>query len=74
MPADAVTAQCYEQNAERILVQSMAASTMPVHLAAAEIMSCGRFNANPFTTDEQIDEWLRTTRHKVMYKDESKID
>jgi len=25
-------------------------------------------------TDAQIDEWVRTTRHKVMYKDESKID
>jgi len=37
-------------------------------------MSWGRFNADNFMTDEQIDEWVRTTRHKVMYKDESKID
>jgi len=39
-----------------------------------QIMSWGRFNADNFMTDEQIDEWVRTTRHKVMYKDESKID
>ena len=24
--------------------------------------------------DAQIDEWIRTTRHKVMYRDESKVD
>jgi nitroreductase len=119
----------YKQNAERILLQSVAASTMSAHLAAAalgyavwwitaigqediqkrikpllgvpgelavidvmcfgpplkpsykrwkkrldQIMSWGRFNADNFMTDEQIDEWVRTTRHKVMYKDESKID
>lgn len=39
-----------------------------------QIMSWGRFNADNLMTDEQIDEWVRTTRHKVMYKDESKID
>jgi 5,6-dimethylbenzimidazole synthase len=119
----------YQQNAERILLQSVAASTMSAHLAAAalgyavwwitaigqediqklikpllgvpselavidvmcfgpplkpsykrwkkrldQIMSWGRFNAENFMTDEQIDEWVRTTRHKVMYRDESKID
>ena len=119
----------YRQNAERILLQSVAASTMSAHLAAAalgyavwwitaigqediqkrikpllgvpselavidvmcfgpplkpsykrwkkglgQIMSWDRFNAENFMTDEQIDEWVRTTRHKVMYKDESKID
>jgi len=119
----------YKQNAERILLQSVAASTMSAHLAAAalgyavwwitaigqediqkrikplldvpgelavidvmcfgpplkpsykrwknrldQIMSWGRFNADNFMTDEQIDEWAQTTRHKVMYKDESKID
>ena len=119
----------YKQNAERILLQSVAASTMSAHLAAAalgyavwwitaigqediqkqikpllgvpselavidvmcfgpplkpsykrwkkrldQIMSWGRFNAENFMTDEQIDEWVRTTRHKVMYRDESKID
>jgi len=25
-------------------------------------------------TDAQIDEWVKTQRHKVMYRDESKID
>jgi len=119
----------YKQNAERILLQSVAASTMSAHLAAAalgyavwwitaigqediqkqikpllgvpselavidvmcfgpplkpsykrwkkrldQIMSWDRFNPENVMTDEQIDEWVRTTRHKVMYRDESKID
>ena len=119
----------YKQNAERILLQSVAASTMSAHLAAAalgyavwwitaigqediqsrikpllgvpdelavidvmcfgpplkpsykrwkkrldQIMSWDRFNPEHSMTDGQIDEWVRTTRHKVMYKDESKID
>jgi len=119
----------YRKNAERILLQSVAASTMSAHLAAAalgyavwwitaigqeeiqsrvkpllglpdelaiidiicfglplkpsykrwkkslgEIMSWDRFNPQRFMTDAQIDEWVKTTRHKVMYRDESKID
>jgi nitroreductase len=119
----------YKQNAERILLQSVAASTMSAHLAAAalgyavwwitaigqediqsrvkpllrvpdelavidvmcfgpplkpsykrwkkrldQIMSWDRFNADNFMTDAQIDAWVKTTRHKVMYKDESKVD
>jgi 5,6-dimethylbenzimidazole synthase len=119
----------YKQNAERILLQSVAASTMSAHLAAAalgyavwwitaigqediqqrikpllgvpdelavidvmcfgpplkpsykrwkkrldQIMSWGRFNPDHCMTDAQIDEWVKTTRHKVMYRDESKID
>ena len=119
----------YKKNAERILLQSVAASTMCAHLAAAalgyavwwitaigqeeiqqrikpllgvpdelaiidvmcfgpplkpsykrwkkrldQIMSWDRFNPDNAMTDAQIDEWVRTTRHKVMYKDESKID
>ena len=119
----------YKQNAERILLQSVAASTMSAHLAAAalgyavwwitaigqediqsrikpllgvpdelavidvmcfgpplkpsykrwkkrldQIMSWDRFNRDNSMTDAQIDEWVKTTRHKVMYKDESKID
>ena len=119
----------YKQNAERILLQSVAASTMSAHLAAAalgyavwwitaigqediqsrvkpllgvpdelavidvmcfgpplkpsykrwkkrldQIMSWDRFNPDNAMTDAQIDEWVRTTRHKVMYKDESKVD
>lgn len=119
----------YKQNAERILLQSVAASTMSAHLAAAalgyavwwitaigqeeiqrrikpllgvpedlaiidvmcfgpplkpsykrwkktlpQIMSWDRFDPKNYLTDAQIDEWIRTTRHKVMYRDESKID
>ena len=119
----------YKQNAERILLQSVAASTMSAHLAAAalgyavwwitaigqediqrkikpllgvpdelavidvmcfgpplrpsykrwkkrldQIMSWERFDPHGFLTDVEIDEWVKTTRHKVMYRDESKID
>jgi 5,6-dimethylbenzimidazole synthase len=119
----------YQQNAERILLQSVAASTMSAHLAAAalgyavwwitaigqadiqrrvkpllgvpdelaiidvmcfgppakasykrwkktlpQIMSWGRFDPANRLTDGQVDEWIRTKRHKVMYRDESKVD
>ena len=119
----------YRQNAERILLQSVAASTMSAHLAAAalgyavwwitaigqediqrkvrpllgvpdelavidvmcfgppakasykrwkkmlpQIMSWDRFDPANRMTDTQIDEWIRTQRHKVMYRDESKVD
>lgn len=119
----------YKKNAERILLQSVAASTMSAHLAAAalgyavwwitaigqeeiqkqvkpllgvpeeleiidvmcfgpplkpsykrwkksldEIMSWDRFNPANFMSDAQIDHWIKSTRHKVMFKDESKID
>jgi 5,6-dimethylbenzimidazole synthase len=119
----------YHENAERILLQSVAASTMSAHLAAAalgynvwwvtaigqeaaqsamrpllgipddlsvidlmlfgpplkppykrwkkrlpEIMSWNRFDPASYWTVEQIDEWIKTTRHKVMYRDEAKID
>jgi 5,6-dimethylbenzimidazole synthase len=119
----------YKKNAERILLQSVAASTMAAHLAAAalgyavwwitaigqeeiqkkvkpllgvpgaldvidvmcfgpplkpsykrwkkrldQIMSWDRFNAGNMMTDADIDEWVKTQRHKVMYRDESKID
>ena len=122
-------AAMYEENAERILLQSVAASTMSAHLAAAalgyavwwvtaigqariqeivkpmlgvpdalslvdimcfgpplkpsykrwkkrldQIMHWDRFNPASFMTDEQVDLWIKNTRHKVMYKDESKID
>jgi len=118
----------YKQNAERILLQSVAASTMSAHLAAAalgyavwwitaigqediqsrvkpllrvpdelavidvmcfgpplkpsykrwkkrldQIMSWDHFNTDNSMTDAQIDEWVKTTRHKVMYKDESNV-
>ncbi|MCI0548378.1 MAG: nitroreductase family protein [Candidatus Rokubacteria bacterium] len=119
----------YHQNAERILLQSVAAATMSAHLAAAalgyavwwitavgqediqrkvkpllgvpdvlaiidvmcfgpplkpsykrwkktlpQIMSWDRFDPANCMTDAQIDEWIKTTRHKVMYRDESKLD
>src|SRR5450759_4426789 len=111
--------QMYKQNAERILLQSVAASTMSAHLAAAalgyavwwitaigqediqrqikpllgvpkelsiidvmcfgppakpsykrwkkpldQILSWDRFNPECVMTAEQIDEWVKTTRHK----------
>ena len=119
----------YQANAERILLQSVAASTMSAHLAAAalgyqvwwvtaigqedaqqtirpllgvpealaiidimlfgvpakppykrwkkslsQIASWDRFNMDNFMTVDQIDEWVREHRHKVMYRDEAKID
>lgn len=119
----------YRQNAERILLQSVAASTMSAHLAAAalgyavwwitaigqeeiqtkvrpllgvpddlaiidvmcfgpplrpsykrwkksldQIVSWDRFDPRQYMTEAQIDEWVRTTRHKVMYRDESRVD
>jgi nitroreductase len=119
----------YKTNAERILLQSVAASTMCAHLAAAalgyavwwvsaigqeeiqkefkpilgvpdelsiidimcfgppqhpsykrwkkrldQIMSWDRFNMDNFLTNEQVDEWVRDTRAKVMYRDESRVD
>jgi len=119
----------YKTNAERILVQSVAAATMAAHLAAAtlgygvwwitaigqeaiqqqikplldvpedlavidvmcfgpplnppytrykkalnEILSWDHYNPDAHMTDEQIDEWIRTERHRWMYRDESKID
>ena len=97
-------AQRYERNAKSILLQSVAASTMSAHLAAAalgyavspiDIMCFGpplkpsykrwkkrldqianwdRLNPDNVMSDEEIDLWIKTTRHKVMYKDESKID
>ncbi|HEX7249044.1 MAG TPA: nitroreductase family protein [Burkholderiales bacterium] len=119
----------YKENAERILLQSVAAATMSAHLAAAalgynvwwvtaigqekaqaamkpllgipqelsvldimcfgkpakpaykrwkksleEIVSWNRFDPARFMTEAQIDEWIATTRHKVMYKDEKNVD
>jgi nitroreductase len=119
----------YQRNAERILLQSVAASTMSAHLAAAalgyavwwitaigqedlqaqvkpllgipaelevidvmcfgppakpsykrwkktlaQIMSWDRLDPANVMSDAQIDEWIKTQRHKVMYRDESRID
>ena len=119
----------YRENAERILLQSVAAATMSAHLAAAalgynvwwvtaigqdnaqkeikpllgipdelsvldillfgkpakppykrwkktlpQIMSWDRFDPANHSTLEEIDNWVKETRHKVMYRDENKID
>jgi 5,6-dimethylbenzimidazole synthase len=119
----------YRANAERILLQSVAASTMSAHLAAAalgyqvwwvtaigqddaqkslrpllgvpddlaiidimlfgvpakapykrwkktlpQIVSWEKFDMNNYMTVDQIDDWVRETRHKVMYRDEAKVD
>ena len=37
-------------------------------------MNWDRFHPANFMTDEKVDLWIKETRHKVMYKDESKID
>ena len=119
----------YRANAERILLQSVAAATMSAHLAAAalgygvwwvtaigqeeaqkalkplldvpddisvidimcfgppaqepykrwkktldEIRGWNRFNRDNYMSTDEIDEWVRNTRHKVMYKDASQVD
>ncbi|MGH8720584.1 MAG: nitroreductase family protein [Burkholderiales bacterium] len=119
----------YQQNAERILLQSVAAATMSAHLAAAalgynvwwvtaigqekaqramkpllgvpeelsvldlmcfgpaakppykrwkkalgEIVSWNRFDPAQHLSEAQIDEWVASTRHKVMYRDEKNVD
>ncbi len=126
---DSTLDRMYRLNAERILLQSVAASTMCAHLAAAalgyavwwvsaigqeeiqkefkpilgvpeeltlidimcfgpplapsykrwkkrldQIMSWDRFDTQNFLTDEQVDEWIRTERARVMYRDESRVD
>ncbi len=119
----------YHENAERILLQSVAAATMSAHLAASalgyavwwvtaigqeeaqaafkpllgvpddlsvldimcfgppaqppykrwkkdldEIRSWDRFDMRAHQSAEDIDDWVRTNRAKVMYKDESLVD
>jgi len=119
----------YQENAERILLQSVAAATMSAHLAAAalgyqvwwvtaigqddaqkaikpllgipddlsvidimlfgvpakapykrwkktlpQILSWERFDRGNYMTVDDIDAWVRETRHKVMYRDEAKVD
>jgi len=119
----------YKENAERILLQSVAASTMSAHLAAAalgytvwwvtaigqekaqtamrpllgipddiavldimcfgppakppykrwkrslgDITNWNGFDPAHHMTDEDLDEWITTTRHKVMYRDAEKVD
>jgi len=119
----------YHENAERILLQSVAAATMAAHLAAAalgyavwwvtaigqedaqndlkpllgvpddiavvdimcfgppakppydrwkkpvsEMASFGQYDMAQHKSLDDIREWVKTTRHRVMYKDKSQID
>ncbi|MGI9389730.1 MAG: nitroreductase family protein [Boseongicola sp.] len=119
----------YRENAERILLQSVAAATMSAHLAAAalgynvwwvtaigqedaqtamrpllgipdeisvldillfgppaakpykrfrkpldEIAHMDQYNRDHFLTDDEIADWIKKRRHRVMYKDASRID
>ena len=119
----------YHENAERILLQSVAAATMLAHLAAAalgyrvwwvtaigqeeaqkalkpllaipddlavidimlfghplkqaykrwkkslpEIVGWDAFNMDNYMTVDDIETWVREERHKVMYRDESRVD
>lgn len=121
--------QLYKKNAERILLQSVAASVMSAHLAAAalgyavwwvtaigqeaiqkeykpllgvpddlaildimcfgpplkpsykrwkkelhEIMSWDRFKMDNYWSDEEIADWVKTKRHRVMYRDAENVD
>ena len=119
----------YHENAERILLQSVAAATMSAHMAAAalgynvwwvtaigqqeaqdamrpllgvpkeisildiflfgppaskpykrwrrpldEILHFDGYNQSHFMSDEEMDDWIKNRRHRVMFKDASKID
>jgi len=119
----------YKENAERILIQSLASATMSAHLAAAslgynvwwvtaigqeqaqkdlrpllnipdelsvldiilfgppfqepykrwrkpldKIMNIDGFDESNFQTNEEIDEWIQNSRHKMMFKDASNIN
>ena len=119
----------YKENAERILLQSVAASTMSAHLAAAalgynvwwvtaigqeeaqnamrpllgipdeisvldiflfgppeaqpymrfrrpmaEIAHFDKYDASQFMSDDALRVWIKTRRHRVMYKDASRVD
>jgi hypothetical protein len=37
-------------------------------------MSWDRFDPANLMPDAQVDEWIRTQRHKVMYRDGTKVD
>jgi len=121
--------RAYRENAERILLQSVAAATMSAHLAAAalgynvwwvtaigqddaqeamrpllgipedisvldiflfgppaaapykrwrrpldEIAHWDGYNTDHHMTDAELDDWIKTRRHRVMYKDASNVD
>ncbi len=119
----------YKENAERILLQSVAAATMSAHLAAAalgynvwwvtaigqeeaqkamrpllgipdeisvfdiflfgpaaakpykryrrpmeEIAHYDRYDPAHFMSDDELADWIKSRRHRVMYKDVSRVD
>ena len=119
----------YHENAERILLQSVAAATMSAHLAAAalgynvwwvtaigqeeaqqamrpllgipdeisvldiflfgppaakpykrwrrsmeEIRHWDSYNAEHFMSDAELEDWIKTRRHRVMFKDANNVD
>lgn len=121
--------RAYKENAERILLQSVAAATMSAHLAAAalgygvwwvtaigqeeaqkamrpllgipeevsvldiflfgppatppykrwrrpaeEIVHWDSYDRGQLMTDEDLADWIRSRRHRVMYKDASNVD
>ena len=39
-----------------------------------EIVNWDRFDPAHYWTEEQIEEWIKTRRHRVMYRDESNVD
>jgi 5,6-dimethylbenzimidazole synthase len=39
-----------------------------------DITNWNKFDRSHFMTDTQIDEWVATTRHKVMYRDAENVD
>ena len=39
-----------------------------------QIVSWDRFNHQNLMTVEQIEDWVKTRRHKVMYRDETNVD
>ena len=39
-----------------------------------QITNWDRFNPENFMNNQQIEEWIKTRRHKVMYRDETNID
>ena len=40
----------------------------------AEIVSWNRYNRDSYTTDEQIDVWIKTERSRWMYRDDARVD
>ncbi len=39
-----------------------------------EIMSWNRLDRANLMSDEQIEEWIETRRHRVMFRDEANVD